>query len=108
MNLPSWWNKEGQRQNRRSATQERKRAQQIGGRVQPGSGSSWRAPQDIRSDEFLEQVKYTDSRSSTITTTLWRRLREDANRAGLEPRYVMDFVKEGIRLVVTEEELPPQ
>ena len=107
MTLPSWWNKDGQRQNRRSATQERKRAQQIGGRVQAGSGSSWRAPQDIRSDEFLEQIKYTDLKSASISISVWKRLKADANRAGLEPRYVIDFEKEGIRLVITEEELPP-
>lgn len=114
MALPAWWSgKAGkQQQNRRSARQERERAQQTGGHTQPGSGSSPRAPQDVitplddQERGFTESVKYTDSAGYRITTNEWIKLRRDAHNSGREPRLVIDFPQRKLRLVVTEEDYP--
>lgn len=101
--LPSWMSGSGQRKarNRRSARQERDRAQEIGGRVSAGSGSSWRSPQDVRNGEYLEQLKFTDKKQYTIKEDEWIGLRADALREGKEPRLVIDTPFG--RLVITEE-----
>lgn len=103
MPLPIWFDKNREKQNARSRRQEKDRAEQIGGRVQAGSGSSWRAPEDIRAEEFLEQIKFTDSKGFRITVEEWQRLRGHAERDGRSPRLVIDFERFGIRLIVTEE-----
>ena len=105
MTLPSWWNKDGQRQNSRSQKQERKRAKQIGGHTQPGSGSSWRRPQDVVAPDHVESLKYTDKDSFSIKVDDWEQLRADALRVGREPRMVVDFEKRKLRLVIVEEPL---
>lgn len=102
MTLPKWFDKNRESVNRRSQEQERKRAKEIGGHVQAGSGSSWRAPQDVVGKEHLEQLKFTDRKSITIHAEDWIQLRADASRSGREPRYILEFKQEGIRLIVTE------
>lgn len=112
--LPAWWSEPAQKrkQNRRSRAQERERAKQTGGRQQPGSGSSYRAPQDVvtpldnEEEGFSESIKYTDSDGYRITINEWLQLRSDAHDAGREPRLVIDFTRRKLRLVITEEEYP--
>lgn len=108
--LPPWWDKESAHKrkqiNKRSARQEKDRAEQIGGRVQPGSGSSSRAPQDVRNDEYLEQLKFTDADSFALKAKEWLAGEDDASRFGRSHRLLIDFDKYGIRLVVTREEKP--
>ena len=108
MAIPAWLHNDGGRRerNRRSARQETDRAEQVSGRRQPGSGSSYRAPQDIRGTEHLEQIKFTDSARYTLSVYEWINLRADAYRSGREPRLVIDFPVYGIRLVVMEEPIP--
>jgi hypothetical protein len=107
--LPSWWDKESSHKrkqiNARSKKQESKRAEQIGGRVQPGSGCSSNAPQDVRSDEYMEQLKFTDSASYRLTVKEWLQLSADSDRFGRSPRMVIDFEKHNLRLVITQEEM---
>lgn len=103
MSLPSWFEKDREKQNARSQAQERKRAKETGGRVSAGSGSSWRSPQDNRTDEHMEQIKYTDRASYSLKMSEWEAIREDALRFGREPRLLIDFEKHGIRLLITEE-----
>lgn len=96
--------------NSRSAKQEKQYAQDKGGKVQPGSGSSPRAPEDVvepldpdTGTGFLTQLKFTDGKGFRITGDEWERIRANARRDGREPRLVIDLVAYGIRLVVTEE-----
>ncbi len=108
MNLPPWWDPDSadkrKKINTRSKKQESDRAKQIGGRVQPGSGSSSRAPEDVRSDEYMEQLKFTDADGYRLTAKEWLRLSHNASTFGRTPRMVVDFEKYGIRLVITQEE----
>lgn len=98
--LPNWFGNTRKRQNQRSKKQERNRAKETGGRVQAGSGSSWRAPQDNRTPERLEQIKFTDKSSFTINVKEWLALEADALRDGRDPVFVIDFDKYGVRLEV--------
>jgi hypothetical protein len=106
--LPPWWDKESARKrkqvNKRSKKQEEDRAKKIGGRVQPGSGSSYRAPQDVRNDDYLEQLKFTDADSFALKAKEWLAGEADASRFGRSHRMVIDFDKYGLRLVVTRED----
>lgn len=105
MTLPSWWEKERQDRNRRSRSQETKRAAQKGGRPQAGSGSSWKAPHDVVLPDYLEELKFTDKDSYSINVEYWKRLKLAASRLGREPRMIVDFPKRGVRLIITEEEI---
>lgn len=107
--LPPWWDSESSHKrkqiNKRSKKHEEDRAKQIGGRVQPGSGSSDRAPQDIRNAEVLEQHKFTDKDRFTLDVREYLKGEADASRFGRTHRWVLDFDKHGVRLVVTREEM---
>lgn len=94
--------------NRRSQKQEREHAQRTGGRVQAGSGSSWRAREDVRGplgedgEGYLDQLKQYETGSFRITAKEWRKLRKHARQEGREPRLIIEFPREGITLVVVE------
>ena|SRR5687768_1599960 len=107
-NLPPWWDKESSHKrkqiNKRSEKQESDRAKQIGGRVQPGSGSSSRAPQDVRNESYLEQLKFTDADSFRLSVLEWLSGEADASRFGRSHRLLVDFDKYDVRLVITREE----
>lgn len=111
-NLPPWMDSSKAKKkkiNARSARQEKKYAKESGGKVQPGSGSSPRAPEDVvepvgpDGEGDLVQLKYTDAKGFRITVAEWKRLRANARRVGRSPKLVIDFESEGIRLVVREE-----
>lgn len=102
MALPNWWGKDRERVNRLSRAQEKDRAKEIDGKVQAGSGSSWRAKEDVKSADFMEQLKFTEKDSITIQVGSWLHLRSSALELGLEPRYVIEFKTQGIRLIITE------
>lgn len=103
--MPRWLDREGQRQNRRSAAQERKRAKETGGRTQPGSGSSWRAPQDVVTDGVMESVKYTDKDQFVIRIIDVLSVEADSLRHGRDPRMVVEFSKHGKRIICNIEDL---
>lgn len=102
--LPAWWGEAADKrvQNRRSAQKERKVAKETGGRVQAGSGSSWRAPQDVVTDEEMIQHKYTDAKGYRLTVEEWEVVRRDALQAGREPAMIVEFTRTGRRLLITE------
>lgn len=100
--LPSFFDPRRDRNNR-SKKQERERADEIGGRRQSGSGSSHRAPQDVRSDTDLEQLKFTDKDRITILVSDLIKTYADAMVCGREPGYVVNFSKHHIRMVISIE-----
>lgn len=106
MALPSWWNDKGQRQNARSKQQEKKRAKQVGGKTQPGSGSSWRAAGDVQTVEHLEELKYTDGKAFVLKVKDWYLIKKKATVRGREARMVIDFPTHKLRLIVEEEPYP--
>jgi hypothetical protein len=94
------------RQNRSSARQERRHAARVGGRVQAGSGSSWRAKGDVKSEEFMDELKETDGKQYSLTVTAIRKIFRAAVQSGRTPRMIIDFKQHGVRAVVTFEDLP--
>lgn len=106
--LPPWMGDKAARRvrNARSGRQERLRASEIGGRVQAGSGSSWRAPQDVVSAEKLEQVKYTDKASFVLKSSELHKVMQDALDLGRSPQMLVDFTSHGLRAVITIERIP--
>ena len=103
--LPHWFDKKLEKQNARSKAQERQIASLLGGRVQAGSGSSWRASQDVKSDEELAQVKYTDKGSFVLKVSEMREVAKDASLAGRMPCMIVDFAQHGVRATITFEEM---
>lgn len=101
--LPAWFGRDRQERNDRSRRQEERRAEQVGGRTTPGSGSSWRSPGDVRADDVLEELKYTDKGSYTLRIADWFSIKRKALKLGREPRMVIDFPHKQLRLVITEE-----
>lgn len=103
MTLPAWWERDGQKQNARSRRQERRHAAKEGGKVVAGSGSSWRAKEDVVTPENLDQLKYTDKASYTIRAEDMQRLFDNATAMGREGRLVVSFEEYGLTVVVTQE-----
>lgn len=90
------------RQNRRSSSQEKEVAQELGGRVQAGSGSSWRAPRDVRTPAELVELKYTDKKTFVLDARAWQHYAQDATIHGREPVMIIDFEAYNLRLKITE------
>lgn len=102
--MPDWFNDPGDRKaiNQRSKEQELKVAKDIGGKRQPGSGSFEFAPQDVKSDNYLIQIKYTDSTAFRLKVLEWHKIRQDAIRFGKEPVMVVEFPIYKTKLVIRE------
>lgn len=107
--MPAWWTDKDlkRKQNSRSAKMERRVAKEVGGRTQVGSGSSWRAPGDIKSDTHLIEHKYTDKLSFVLKLADWEQARSDALQSGKDAAMIVEFASTGKRLLVTEVEVEP-
>lgn len=104
--LPKWMDKQEKRlQNRHSKEQEKRLARQVGGRVQAGSGSSWRAPQDIKSPEYMIQAKYTGKSEYPLKASDLIQVAVDANRCGRTPVMIVEFTAYRKRAVILIEEM---
>jgi hypothetical protein len=51
---------------KRSRKQEEAGAEKYDGKVQPGSGSHWARPHDVRTKDWLIEYKFTDAKSFTL------------------------------------------
>ena len=91
--LPAWMSGKAQKrtQNRRSARHERQVAREVGGKVQAGSGTSWRARGDVKTDTYLIEHKYTDKRSFSVTRKIINQVRQDAQRQGKDWCIIIHF-----------------
>ena len=98
------WLDSRKRNNARSRQQEASRANETGGRVSAGSGSSWRAPQDVRTADELEQIKFTDKKRFVLDADEMEKVYQDALRAGREPTMIVDFERHKKRAIITIEE----
>jgi hypothetical protein len=101
--LPPWWGRHREKQNARSRRQERRHAAERGGKVQPGSGSSWRAKGDVRLVETLDELKYTDAASFRLTVATWNKIERAAHQSGREPRLIIEFSGHDLVLEVTRQ-----
>lgn len=106
--LPVWFSggKDAKRtQNARSRSQEARYAAQRGGKRQPGSGARPGAPGDVRSENELTEMKFTDAKSYTLKVSDLQKILRQALSQGREPEFVIDFEKYGIRAVIQVETL---
>lgn len=70
---------------KRSKLQEQRIAEDIGGRIQAGSGSSWRAKSDVRDFGKLRiEAKFTSKSSYILKLHDILKIRSEALRGGLE------------------------
>lgn len=51
---------------KRSAQQERRGAERLGGRVVSGSGAGWVTKNDVKTDDLSVEYKYTDKKSYSL------------------------------------------
>lgn len=102
--LPLWVNRKGQQQNATSRKQERNIAKERGGKVQPGSGSSWRAKEDVQTPDSLIQIKYRQ-KSYSLTAEEGRMLMRNALQVGREPEMIIEFPASKLRAIVRFERI---
>lgn len=81
--------------------QEKSVARRRSGRRQPGSGSGWLHPNDVRDDEYLWEMKATDGKSISIKLADWEKLRRNAIHLGRKPGMHIQIGKR--RLILLDE-----
>ena len=81
--------------------QEHRVAKRTGGKRQPGSGSGWLHPNDVKDDEYLREMKQTEGKSISIKLEDWEKLRRNAIMSGRKPAMHLQIGKR--RLVVFDE-----
>ena len=86
----------------RSRKQETDVAAQSGGRRTPASGAFWHHKGDVRTKQFLMELKYTEKSSITLSKRVWDKIRREAILDGRLPAMVLDI--QGRRLVVLDME----
>lgn len=93
----------------RSIKQERRIAQDLGGRTTPASGARWGARRDVRSDAWLVEAKTTGQPFYRVDDKDLLFLKQQAYRIGKTPAYVVEFQGRGelavVPLDVLEEQL---
>jgi hypothetical protein len=87
---------------RKSRQQEQRVARRVGGSVNPGSGSSWRRPHDVREQGVLWEMKRTDGKSMTLHLEVLEAVTRRALLAGDDPVLHLEFGTR--RFVVLHEE----
>lgn len=87
--------------NKRSKRQENQIAKDLeGGFAQPASGAIWCFPNDVCSDNFLVEAKYTEAKSFSIKKDYIKNFVETALKKGLVPTLVIQFDPEGAKYAV--------
>jgi hypothetical protein len=89
-------------QKKLSDKQEQRTAEQFGGTVNPGSGSGWRRPQDVRvGRDLLIENKRTGKKGINIKATDWEQLRRNALSTGRMP--LMSIELDGVDYVMVRQ-----
>lgn len=83
-----------------SVKQERRIAQDLGGRTTPASGARWGARRDVRSDAWLVEAKTTGQPRYRVEDRDLDFLKKQAYRIGKTPAYVVEFQGHGELAVV--------
>ena len=88
---------------RRSTTQEKKVAKEIGGRVTPASGALWGIKADVRNSRFLVECKTTEKSQYPLNYSTWEKIRHEALNDGFrEPIMCIDLLDGKNRLAVLD------
>lgn len=80
---------------------EQRRARELKGQRQPGSGSG-RRKGDIRTSDTIEEIKQTTKKSFSIKLDDWLKLAKYASKEGKEPSMLIIFENAGIRLCIRQ------
>lgn len=64
----------------------------VGGKRNPGSGCFANYKQDIHSDKFVIEHKYTEAKSFSIKKAYFKDITEEAFKLGKLPAMVIEFV----------------
>jgi len=67
---------------KKSQKQEKRVAKQTGGNLVPASGSLWSNKADVKIDNFLIEVKYTDKDYYTLKVDIWNKIYKEAIKDG--------------------------
>lgn len=86
--------------------QERRVAKRRGGTQNPGSGSGWRKPNDVREKRILWEMKQTEGKSISVDCETWDHLRTNAMTSDRMPaiHLQMGTGRRSYRLVVISED----
>jgi len=77
---------------RRSQTQERRTAEDLGGRVQKGSGATGFAKSDVRAPlDVRAECKTTSAKSYSLKLHEWRKICQEAIQGGESPVMQIEF-----------------
>jgi len=74
----------------------------FGGHRQKGSGNTWSAPGDVKTDKFLIDSKQTDKKSYSVSLATWDKLYEEALFSKRLP--ILSLQIQNIELVVLDKE----
>lgn len=91
----------------RSVKQERRIAQDLGGRTTPASGARWGARRDVKSDAWLVEAKTTGQPQYRVDDRDLLFLRQQSYRTGRTPAYVVEFQGRGELAVIPLDVLDP-
>lgn len=81
---------------------EKSDAKEFGGYRQKGSGNTWSAPGDVKTDKFLIDSKQTDKKSYSVTIKTWDKLYEEALFAKKLP--ILSLKIQNVEVVVLDKE----
>lgn len=76
---------------KRVKVQEKRVAEDLGGRRQPGSGNQWHAKGDVKSPEFLIECKQTDKLSYRLERAVLDKIETEAILAGKQALLQVEF-----------------
>jgi Holliday junction resolvase len=74
-----------------SKKQEKKLAKELNGSVVPASGAIPGIPQDVSTDYFLVEAKYTEGKSFAVNRKYWNGIVEHAFKQGKLPVMIIEF-----------------
>ena len=90
-----------------SKKQEKRIAEDLGGRVQPASGSRWGYKRDVSTPEYLIEAKISDAKSVSVIEKDLRFLKQQAYQQGKVPVYVVE-VRDASVAILPKEEVGPE
>lgn len=72
------------------------------GKRVPGSGNQWSKPGDVKTDDFLMEVKQTDKKSYSLNVAIWKKISKEALFSYRMP--MMSLKIQDVELVVISKE----
>lgn len=69
-------------------------AKDFGGKLQIGSGRTWKNKLDVKTDDYLIEAKCTEKKSYSLKLDLWMKVMRAAVREGRTPILSLRFERE--------------